>query len=145
MSMFQEVEFSKYRLVRQIRSRMPALPLDQRMKGFKEVELGFSEELALRESWRCLDCLAEICTGCRYCALICPNNTLEIKTQWHEDYHREVVQFDIKNERCIFCGLCTVNCPTKTLVMDAGYEESVERKKDLRFGLDKLLKLFKRY
>lgn len=144
MSLYKPIEFEKYRFIRQIRSRMPSLPLDQRI-GKAEIELGFSEELAVREAWRCLVCNAQICTGCRYCALICPNHTLEIKTVIHEDYHREVVQFDIKNERCIYCGLCTINCPTKTLVMDSGYEYSVERKADMRFDLRKLLTLQKRY
>lgn len=143
--MFKPIEFELYKSVRQIRSRMPVLPLDQRLKGLDEVELGFTEELAVREAWRCLICNSEICTGCRYCAIVCPNNTLEIKTQINEDFTRTVVQFDIKNERCIYCGLCTINCPTKTLVMDSGYEESVERKSDLRFNLKKLLTLFKRY
>jgi formate hydrogenlyase subunit 6/NADH:ubiquinone oxidoreductase subunit I len=145
VSMFATIEFEKYKFIRQIRSRMPTLPLDQRLKGFPEVELGFTEELAVRDASRCLACLAEICTGCRYCALICPNNTLDIKTEWHDDYHREVVKFDIKNERCIFCGLCTINCPTKTLVMDSGYELATEKKKDMLFGIKKLLSLTKRY
>lgn len=145
MSMFKPIDFELYKNVRQIRSRMPVLPLDQRLKDFSEVELGFTEELAVREAWRCLICNAEICTGCRYCAIVCPNATLEIKTEFNEDFSRKVVKFDIKNERCIYCGLCTINCPTKTLVMDSGYEESVERKSDLRFNLKKLLTLFKRY
>ncbi|MDZ7816189.1 MAG: 4Fe-4S dicluster domain-containing protein [Planctomycetota bacterium] len=145
MSMYEPIEYEKYKNIRQIRSRMPVLPLDKRLNNLAEVELGFSEELAVREAWRCLICNAEICTGCRYCALICPNHTLEIKTVFHKDHSREVVQFDIKNERCIFCGLCTVNCPTKTLVMDSGYELSVERKSDLRFDLRKLLTLKKKY
>jgi formate hydrogenlyase subunit 6/NADH:ubiquinone oxidoreductase subunit I len=143
--MFKAIEFEKYKYVRQIRSRMPVLPLDRRLKGLQEVELGFTEELAVREAWRCLICNAQICTGCRYCALICPNHTLEIRTVFHDDYSREVVQFDIKNERCIYCGLCTINCPTKTLVMDAGYETAVERKSEMRFDLKKLLTLTKRY
>ncbi|RKY17670.1 MAG: hypothetical protein DRP90_06475 [Planctomycetota bacterium] len=145
MSMYKPLDFEVYKRVRQIRTRMPRLPVEERLKGFREVELGFDEEQAVREAWRCLMCNSEVCTGCRYCAVVCPNNTLEIETRIQDDYSRKVVRFDIKNEQCIFCGLCTENCPTKTLVMDAGYEESVERKSELRFGLSKILKLLKRY
>jgi len=42
------------------REHMPALPLEQRHEGFQEVELGFDEEQAKRESKRCLQCDLEI-------------------------------------------------------------------------------------
>jgi NADPH-dependent glutamate synthase beta subunit-like oxidoreductase len=38
------------------RQRMPALLLEERIKGFKEVELGFTELEALSEADRCLQC-----------------------------------------------------------------------------------------
>jgi len=42
------------------REHMPTLPLEQRHEGFQEVELGFDEEQAKRESKRCLQCDLEI-------------------------------------------------------------------------------------
>jgi NADPH-dependent glutamate synthase beta subunit-like oxidoreductase len=35
---------------------MPSIPVDQRTKSFKEVELGFSEAAAISEAKRCLRC-----------------------------------------------------------------------------------------
>jgi len=35
---------------------VPTLPLEERTKGFKEVELGFTEEMAIKEAKRCLRC-----------------------------------------------------------------------------------------
>jgi len=36
--------------------RMPMLPLKNRLRGFAEVELGYTNEQATRESCRCLRC-----------------------------------------------------------------------------------------
>jgi len=38
------------------RQRMAALPVEERVKGFKEIELGFTEMEALCESDRCFQC-----------------------------------------------------------------------------------------
>jgi NADH-quinone oxidoreductase subunit F len=38
------------------RQRMPALPMEERTKGFKEIELGFAEMEALCEADRCFQC-----------------------------------------------------------------------------------------
>ena len=41
---------------KQSRESMPTLPLNERVAGFKEVELGFTEGTALAEANRCLNC-----------------------------------------------------------------------------------------
>jgi len=46
-----EVEPSQERRV-----KMPCLPLEERKKGFQEIDLGFGQEEALREARRCLRC-----------------------------------------------------------------------------------------
>lgn len=51
------------------RQRMPHLSLEERKLNFKEVELGFTEELALRETSRCLSCRR--CIGCGLCLAEC--------------------------------------------------------------------------
>jgi NADPH-dependent glutamate synthase beta subunit-like oxidoreductase len=43
----------------------PELPLDERLEGFAEVELGLTEEMARTESARCLQCGLYCYTGCR--------------------------------------------------------------------------------
>ena len=38
------------------RPQMPTLPLEQRRSGFSQVELGYSDEMAIEEAMRCLRC-----------------------------------------------------------------------------------------
>ncbi len=38
------------------RVSMPTIPIDERKKGFDEIELGFDEEMAIAEAKRCLRC-----------------------------------------------------------------------------------------
>ena len=42
------------------RPEMPCIPVDQRTKSFKEVELGFNEAAAVAEAKRCLRCDLEV-------------------------------------------------------------------------------------
>jgi len=48
---------------------MPELPVEERKLNFKEVELGFTEEMALKEAARCLSCRR--CIGCGLCLAEC--------------------------------------------------------------------------
>ena len=50
------------------REKMPHLPLEER-ESFREVELGFEEERAVREAKRCLSCRR--CIGCGLCLAEC--------------------------------------------------------------------------
>ncbi|MDP1809200.1 MAG: FAD-dependent oxidoreductase, partial [Actinomycetota bacterium] len=66
------------------RRRMPRLEDDKRLKSFAEVELGFSEEDALREAQRCLTCTAGAvvdelkCAACLTCVRVCPYSVPEM-------------------------------------------------------------------
>ncbi len=51
------------------REKMPHLPSEERKENFREVELGFSEEVAVREARRCLSCRR--CIGCGLCLAEC--------------------------------------------------------------------------
>ena len=51
------------------REKMPHIPLEERKQNFREVELGFAEETALREARRCLSCRR--CIGCGLCLAEC--------------------------------------------------------------------------
>jgi len=51
------------------RQVMPELPVAGRLEGFAEVELGFSQEQAILEARRCLDC--GICAECLACERAC--------------------------------------------------------------------------
>jgi NADPH-dependent glutamate synthase beta subunit-like oxidoreductase len=50
------------------RQKMPKLSVGDRVHNFEEVEMGFSEEMAVQEASRCLEC-----TVCRQCELLCPD------------------------------------------------------------------------
>jgi NADPH-dependent glutamate synthase beta subunit-like oxidoreductase len=63
------------------RQGMPKLSAGERVRDFEEVELGFTEEKAIQEASRCLEC-----TICRQCELLCPdlaivvsNGTISVK------------------------------------------------------------------
>ncbi len=64
------------------RGKMPELPLEERTGNFNEVELGFTEEMALAEAARCLSCRR--CIGCGLCLAECD---------------REAVVYDETSER----------------------------------------------
>jgi len=53
----------------QARAPMPEAPVMERIHSFDEVELGFTEETAIREAERCLDC--EVCSECLECEKAC--------------------------------------------------------------------------
>ncbi|OQB21235.1 MAG: Glutamate synthase (NADPH) small chain [candidate division BRC1 bacterium ADurb.Bin183] len=54
---------------RELRVRMRALDSKERIKGFEQAELGFTEEEARREASRCLQC--GICSECYACVDAC--------------------------------------------------------------------------
>ncbi|MBM3313918.1 4Fe-4S ferredoxin, partial [candidate division WOR-3 bacterium] len=51
------------------RQKMPVLPAGRRVRNFEEVELGLTEEQALAEAARCLEC--GICSECLECERVC--------------------------------------------------------------------------
>ena len=57
------------------RVEMPELPPDERICDFSEVELGFTEEMAIEEAKRCLSCRK--CIGCGICAEVCKQNAID--------------------------------------------------------------------
>ena len=99
---------------KQARQPIPALPVVQR-KTFEEVSLGFSEEAAVSEAQRCLNCAGHLCRE------VCP-------------YH--IPQFGAednpKMQMCNLClerwsqnkkPICVAACPTRAL--DAGSLEEL--------------------
>ncbi len=55
----EPVKLTEEEIEKAERPQMPVLPVSKRKKSFKEVELGFSEEMAIREARRCLRCELE--------------------------------------------------------------------------------------
>lgn len=76
----REAELDKVRQVRlgaeqAKRAAMPVLPVADRTKDFSEVELGFTEDMALAEAGRCLNCAG--CAECMECVKACEAGAIE--------------------------------------------------------------------
>ncbi len=72
---------------KQGRVAMPQLPLKERGSDFAEVELGFTEEQAVAEALRCLDC--GVCSECRQCEIACQPQAID------HNMRDEVVELDV--------------------------------------------------
>jgi heterodisulfide reductase subunit A len=67
-------EVSKEGVEKRTRQVMPLLPVEKRIRSFEEVEAGFTEEMALQEAERCLNCGG--CSECLECEKICEPKAL---------------------------------------------------------------------
>ena len=109
------------------RQPMPTLPLKRRMGVFDEVELGFTEEMAMREAKRCLRCNHNICIEseecivCGRCSEVCPYGCIQMVTLEGEEDHfyRPWLTGEVKMKDdtiCIRCGLCKEVCPVESII-----------------------------
>lgn len=102
------------------RYEMPSLDPDTRTNNFDEVELGFTEEVAVREAMRCMNCgngasvSSEVCIACLTCVRVCPFEIPKIK---------EDENFAYINNDCQSCGICVVECPAKAIEFKGNYED----------------------
>ena len=80
-------EVPKEGIEKKARQTMPLLPLDQRT-GFEEVELGFTEEMAMDEASRCLSCGG--CSECLECEKVCVSKEVILHQQKEENMELEV-------------------------------------------------------
>ena len=133
------------------RQKIDTVPARERKSIDKEVELGFSKEVAVKEATRCLQChLFTIfdrtkCILCGGCVDICPKSCFRmarldeidggekfsslvqsfygVSVEEAEKGHLATVIFKDES-RCIQCGLCVKRCPTKTITMEEYHRES---------------------
>jgi len=70
-----DVNFVPLGKTREPRQKIPTIPLEGRASGFKEIELGLSEEVAKKEASRCLAC--GICSECMQCVAACKANAID--------------------------------------------------------------------
>ncbi len=89
----------------------PELSPEVGIRSFAEVELGLSEEMAVKEARRCLEC----------------------------DLAYVVDRLEVDLGHCIFCGLCVEMCPRHALSMDYGYERASYRRQELVLQKEDLL------
>jgi len=66
---------------------IPVLPVDERIKGFAEVEFGYTEEQAVEEAKRCLHCT--VCSECLQCVVTCKAEAINHNQQ------DEIVDIDV--------------------------------------------------
>jgi NADPH-dependent glutamate synthase beta subunit-like oxidoreductase/coenzyme F420-reducing hydrogenase delta subunit len=99
------------------RSRKASISVDQRLKGFDEVDLVFSEEAATKEALRCLHCYlgakvdTEKCVSCLTCVRVCP---LGIPTT------SKMGEITIDAYLCQACGVCVLECPVRAIDINLG-------------------------
>ncbi len=94
---------SKVRVTKK-RQRGATLPIGERLKGFAEVNLGFTEEQALEEARRCLQCAT--CANCGECVRKC--------------IYRAITKEDGRTfvtDKCDGCAICTYFCHNNALSM----------------------------
>jgi len=91
------------------RAVMPELPLEMRVHGFEEVELGFSAEVARQEASRCVSCGCWKATTCwlRQYATEYGADPLRFAGA-RRKFHRDTSHPEIVYEpgKCILCGAC---------------------------------------
>ncbi len=127
--------FDKERL----RPEMPVLAPEKRKNNFNQIELGFSDEEARREAYRCLQCLSGNCTGCSFCARSCP--ALAIKVERKEEWGAKEYEVDLSI--CIYCGFCEEQCPTKAIKLTKEFEKTAEDTRDFILGKKELFRKVK--
>lgn len=95
------------------RVQMPHLSPEERKTNFKEIDLGYTQELAKREASRCLEC------GCHdsfECKLLHYANEYEVAParfdgEKHSRPQEQTHPFIERNaDKCILCGLCVRVC-----------------------------------
>jgi formate dehydrogenase major subunit len=91
------------------RAAMPHLPMERRRTTFEEVELGFTPEMAARESRRCLGCGCGKAIPCRLRQLaseygVDPARFVGERRHFRRDTSHPDIIFE--PGKCILCGAC---------------------------------------
>lgn len=124
---------------KEARAIMPHLSPEKRKDNFHEVNHIFSDEEAIRECKRCLEC------GCHdyfECKLISYANDMDVEPEKYAgEVHNRVVDnshpfIDRNPDKCILCGLCVRVCDemmgrTALGLVDRGFDTVVKPALDL--------------
>lgn len=105
---------------KELRKKMPILSAGARVRGFSEVEMGYSDQLAMMEARRCLNCGAgaevdpELCAACLTCVRVCPYDVPELN---------RVEKKARIGADCQSCGICVAECPARAITLKDRYED----------------------
>jgi formate dehydrogenase major subunit len=115
------------------RQKMPTLPVKERKQLEKEVQLGFSPDMAIVEARRCLRCDYNImvnnerCILCAGCVDVCPYGCIQIIPADQIESDEALVGLPPADQgaalimdeaSCIRCGLCVQRCPAKAIKLE---------------------------
>ncbi len=96
------------------RAKMPCRPAEERKHDFKEINLGFTREQAVKEALRCLECG---CHDYHDCKLIKYANQIDslkperLSGEIHDSFTESRLEVIERNQgKCILCGLCVRVC-----------------------------------
>jgi Pyruvate/2-oxoacid:ferredoxin oxidoreductase delta subunit len=89
------------------RVEMKKLPRKTTLKGFAEVNSGFSPEEARFSASRCFSC--GTCNYCYNCYFFCPEGAISL------DPLRQKKEVDL--DHCKGCGTCARSCPRNAVAM----------------------------
>ena len=121
------------------RVKLPMARGSERVKDFRQVELGFTHIEGLAEAARCLRCSSDVCVGCTFCARTCPDYAIRVE-RIDDPGERCVTRYDLDLSKCCFCGLCAEQCPTHALQHTGQYELSFYSKDFTLFDKDEMIR-----
>jgi Pyruvate/2-oxoacid:ferredoxin oxidoreductase delta subunit len=84
----------------------------ERLKSFKEVQLGITEKEAFYETSRCFNCGQ--CISCDNCFYYCPDMAIRI----NNTNEQKEGPYTILEQYCKGCGLCVKECPRGAIVLE---------------------------
>ena len=83
----------------------------------------------------------ERCIACKLCEAVCPALAITIESAVRDDGTRRTTRYDIDLTKCIFCGFCEESCPVDSIVETRLFEYHGEKRGDLYYTKDMLLKV----
>ena len=83
----------------------------------------------------------ERCIACKLCEAVCPALAITIESAVRDDGTRRTTRYDIDLTKCIFCGFCEESCPVDSIVETRLFEYHGEKRGDLYYTKEMLLKV----
>jgi 2-oxoacid:acceptor oxidoreductase delta subunit (pyruvate/2-ketoisovalerate family) len=90
------------------RNERAKLAVPERVRDFREISTGLTEQGALREAERCFSC--GLCNECENCYIFCPDLSVIMDGG--------TVKYRINYDYCKGCGICIAECPRNALSME---------------------------